>query len=536
MLYGKIKRIRTHGRLIFLDIIHGDMEAQIMLNVGPLVKSGTYSQAEIANRVNTMQTGDYYAFTGRPQRAKQGTLSLNVTELPQLLSPSLHTVPDKVTNVGTMARFPQLDLVLNRKRRDLLRLRHVIESTIDHYLSRQDFIRVNTPILAADTGGAVARPFETQANEFSATPLQLRIAPELALKKLVAADLGPVFEIGPNFRNEGLDTTHNPEFSTCEFYLPFADLDTLMTMTEELFSSIQKACEIAVNERLFSLEKFALRGTPFKRLAFLPTLLDQIRLSVSEFHFPRVLDEGSAKELLALFSQLEIPVPANPTVARLLDSLSSHFLEPMCVEPTFITGYPAIMSPLSKSYLDSETGHIVAARAELFIHGTEYCNMYEEENDPFLQARKFFHQSHGEAADRNAYGYPLDAEEIKKRLTPGQQYFVRVLEMGLPPTGGWGGGIERLVMLFGGAKKISDVLPFGNLRSVVAMGTSVAKGGDEKAPVGFAGLVNEAIAKMGVKSPALITNKGERGTEEPLESKIGPMSSDFLSNIVKIHG
>lgn len=307
----------------------------------------------------------------------------------------------------------------------------------------------------------------------------------------------------------GLDTTHNPEFTTCEFYLPFAGLDTLMAMTEGLFSSIQKACDKAVDERLSSLQKFAFHRIPFKRMAFLPTLLDQIRLSVPEFRFPRTLDEESAKELLEIFSQLEIPMPANPTIARLLDGLSSHFLEPMCVEPTFITEYPAIMSPLSKSYLDPETGHIVAARAELFINGTEYCNMYEEENDPFLQARKFFHQTHGEAADRNAYGYPLEAEEIQKRLTPGQQYFVRVLEIGLPPTGGWGGGIERLVMLFGGAKRISDVLPFGNLRSVVAMGTSVAKGGEEKAPVGFAGLVNEAIAKMGVKNPAPNAKKDE---------------------------
>lgn len=282
-----------------------------------------------------------------------------------------------------------------------------------------------------------------------------------------------------------------------------------MAMTEELLSSVQKACDKAISGRLSSLETFPLYSIPFKRLAFLPTLLDQIRLSVPEFRFPRTLNEESGEELLALFSQLEIPVPANPTIARLLDGLSSHFLEPMCKAPTFITEYPAIMSPLSKSYLDPETGHIVAARAELFINGTEYCNMYEEENDPFLQARKFFHQTHGEAADRNAYGYPLEASEIKKRLTPGQQYFVRVLEMGLPPTGGWGGGIERLVMLFGGAKKISDVLPFGNLRSVVAMGTSVAKGVEEKSHVGFSELVNDAIVNMGIRSPANDARKEE---------------------------
>lgn len=307
----------------------------------------------------------------------------------------------------------------------------------------------------------------------------------------------------------GLDATHNPEFTTCEFYLPFAGLDTLMAMTEELFSAMQEACDKAVDERLSSLEKFGFQGIPFKRIPFLPTLLDQIRLSVPIFWFPRTLDEESAKDLLPLFSQLHLPIPANPTMARLLDVLSSHLLEPMCVEPTFITEYPAIMSPLSKSYLDQETGHTVAARAELFINGTEYCNMYEEENDPFLQARKFFHQSHGEAADRDAYGYPLGVEDIKKGLTPGQQYFVRVLEMGLPPTGGWGGGIERLVMLFGGAKRISDVLPFGNLRSVIAMGTAVGKGVEEKPVVGFAGLVDDAIAKMGVKSPASTTRGGK---------------------------
>jgi lysyl-tRNA synthetase class 2 len=283
---------------------------------------------------------------------------------------------------------------------------------------------------------------------------------------------------------QGLDATHNPEFTTCEFYLPFASLNTLMAMTEDMFSALQSACNQAISQRLVSLDtpdRPLASGTsfPFHRLAFLPTLLDQIRISIPQFRFPQTLNENCAEELLPLFAQLEIPVPANPTTARLLDALSSHFLEPMCIEPTFITEYPAIMSPLSKSYIDPETGHLVAARAELFINGTEYANMYEEENDPFLQARKFFHQSHGEAAGRDAYGHPLDDEDIKKRLSPGQQYFVRVLEMGLPPTGGWGGGIERLVMFFGGAKKIGDVLPFGSLRNVIAMGTAVGKGSEE---------------------------------------------------------
>jgi lysyl-tRNA synthetase class 2 len=201
--------------------------------------------------------------------------------------------------------------------------------------------------------------------------------------------------------------------------------------------------------------------------------MEQIRPLAPGFRFPSSFTEESAMNIAPLFSQLRIELPANPTTARLLDALASHLLEPLCKEPTFITHHPSIMSPLAKSFLDPETGHSVSARAELFVNETELINMYEEENDPFQQARNFLQQSHGEAALKDTFGQHLDAEEVKERLTPGQRYYVRVLEMGLPPTGGWGAGIERLVMHFGGAKKIGDVLPFGNLRNVVAMGTSI---------------------------------------------------------------
>lgn len=372
-------------------------------------------------------------------------------------------------------------MVLNRRRRDLLRLRHIIENEIGKYLDNLGFTKVTTPILGADTGGAIARPFATTSISYPSSQLKLRIAQELPLKKLVAAGLGRVYEIGPNFRNEGIDTTHNPEFTTCEFYRPYATLNDLMVMTEHMLVQIHQAILVrrTSNEpNLTSLpETPFLPILPFKRLHFIKTLAHAILPKAPSFRFPRSLTESSVPEFLDLFATLNIAVPENPTLPRLLDALGSYFLEPMCTEPTFITHYPAIMSPLAKSFIDPDTGHLVSARAELFVKGIEYANMYEEENDPFAQAQKFLAQARyldepePNSSDRGSLREGLE------RLTPGQRYYIKVLEMGLPPTGGWGAGIERLVMLFGGAKRIGDVLPFGTLRGVVAMGTEVDQRG-----------------------------------------------------------
>ena len=425
-------------------------------------------------------TDDLVAFQGFPWRTNSGELSLNASDLPKLLSPSLHSLPTSVSDENTLARFPQLDLLLNRSKRDLLRLRHIIDTTLHSYFNSLGFTKVTTPILGADTGGAVARPFLTSSSAHPSKPLKLRIAQELALKKLVAAGMGRVYEIGPNFRNEGIDATHNPEFTTCEFYRPFANLEDLMDMTEDMFTRIHQSIVDQRNSKanLSTLPDAAfIPVRPFKRLHFLKALADAIHSHAPDFRLPRDLSNpDSATEILSLFEQLGMAAPANPTMPRLLDALSSRFLEPLCDAPTFITHYPAVTSPLAKSFVDAETGHAVAARAELFVGGVEYANMYEEENDPFAQARKFLDQARlqlldddddDDAGPRCAHDAPGPG------LTPGQKYYVKVLEMGLPPTGGWGAGMERLTMLFGGAKRIADVLPFGTLRSVVAMGTEI---------------------------------------------------------------
>jgi lysyl-tRNA synthetase class 2 len=264
-----------------------------------------------------------------------------------------------------------------------------------------------------------------------------------------------------------------------------------MQITQNLLCTIHSACEEPITDRLHSLQgpykelqaSFQ-PGTQFNKIPFLPTLMDQINMVAPDFRLPKLLSEDAVPQITLLFEKLKLPLPASPTIARLLDSLASHFIEPLCQEPTFITNHPAIMSPLAKSFVDPDTGHLVSARAEFFVRGTEYINMYEEENDPFLQAQKFLMQTEnegkGQDLDLSRYGNDeiAIAKAVNSRLTPGQRYYIRVLEMGLPPTGGWGCGIDRLVMLFGGAKRINDVLPFGNLRNVIAMGTD-GKGGVE---------------------------------------------------------
>jgi lysyl-tRNA synthetase class 2 len=273
---------------------------------------------------------------------------------------------------------------------------------------------------------------------------------------LIIGGLKRVYELGPAFRNEGVDHTHNPEFQICEFYHAYATLDDLMTMTEELLRGIDAAISNARSkEHLSAIPecKVNFNSAVFKRAEFIPSLIEKIGQPLPDLDSPT-----ATSDVTSLFSKLSLPLPTSPTLPRLLDALAGHYLEPASHDtPLFITHHPACMSPLAKHFLCPQTGQTVSARAELFIAGREFANMYEEENSPFAQEEKF-------AAQRVLRGG--DAEAMT-----GDEGYVRALEWGLPPTGGWGCGMERLVMLFAGRERIADVLPFGHLRNVVALGT-----------------------------------------------------------------
>jgi len=357
----------------------------------------------------------------------------------------------------TRIRNRHVDFLVNNEASDIIRVRSHIIQYIRDFLLKDKFLEVQTPLIAGDAGGAIAKPFNTVATEFSDRQLALRIAPEIWLKRLVIGGMDRVFEIGPAFRNEGLDATHNPEFTTCEFYKSFADLEDLMGMTEQMLSGLANLVKDLQKYPLKALpeldtDQFA---APFKRIQFVPALEEALKQKL-----PDLTANDAAEKLIAVFHERSLAIPASPTLPRLLDKLSSIYIEPHCSTPTFITHHPACLAPLSKSFLDRNTQQPVSARAELFIQHREIANMYEEENSPFEQREKFVQQA------------KWRDDENKAQV---DESYLEALNYGLPPTGGWGCGIDRLVMLFSGTRRISDVLAFGSLRNVVNLGNTPTK-------------------------------------------------------------
>ena len=393
----------------------------------------------------------------------------------------MEQIPEKLTDAKTRMHERHVDMLVNREVIDVLRLRAEITKHMrDHFHSKR-FLEFQTPILAENAGGAVARPFVTQATEFRNKDLALRIAPELWLKRLVVGGVDKVFEIGPAFRNEGVDATHNPEFTMCEFYSAYTNLPDLINETEELLFSLAKHSQELISTQLTSLPSIDLsRFTrPFKQVEFIPGLEEAVGI-----RFPKLTAEDALPELLAVLKLAGIRVPGEVpnSLPKLLDRLAAIYLEPMSFkEPLFLTNHPICMSPLAKGFLCQKTYQLVSARAELFVGGRELANMYEEENDPEEQKRKLaahrnlVNKPNGEIGFENspeeesATTLAEEAERDEWEASPLDQSYIRALDYALPPTGGWGCGVERLVMLFSGANRISDCLSFGTLRNVVGL-------------------------------------------------------------------
>ncbi|OPB44299.1 Aspartyl-tRNA synthetase [Trichoderma guizhouense] len=495
-LSGRIRSKRVVGSsLIFLDITNEFQKVQIMINKSKVASEEESRVHKFRLLKNLIQVGDHISVTGVATRTNTGQLSLEARELPELLSPSMEQVPEKLTDPKTKMQERHVDMLVNRDVVDILRLRAEIMKQIrDHFHSKR-FLEFQTPILAENAGGAVARPFVTRATEFRGKDLALRIAPELWLKRLVVGGVDKVFEMGPAFRNEGVDATHNPEFTMCEFYSAYTNLPDLIKETEELIYSLAKHSQELISTQLTTLPPIDLSKftRPFKQVEFIPALEEAIGI-----RFPKLTaEDGALPELLAILklSGIEIPGEVPTSLPKLLDRLAATYLEPMSfTEPILITHHPACMSPLAKSFLCPKTYQLVSARAELFIGGRELANMYEEENNPEEQKRKLaVHRSlvnkpdgtvgfaepaalDGDAADANAE--IVEVEEDEWEASPLDQSYVKALDYGLPPTGGWGCGVERLVMLFSGANRISDCLSFGTIRNVV--GLSADEKGNEK--------------------------------------------------------
>ena len=365
-----------------------------------------------------------------------------------------------------------MEFLLNPRLADIVRLRSEITKFLRQWLLDEGHIEVQTPILADAAGGATARPFLTSSTEFPNRQITLRIAPELWLKRLVMGGFERIFEIGPSFRNEGkypglksildnpdkslgIDLSHNPEFTTCEFYRSYADIEELINITERMFLGLSRVVSSVVHSECPALIPPKIDfSPPLPRLDFILAIEKAIGRRLPELTRP-----DAQAQLILLLNDCQILLPSSPTLPRLLDKLSAKYLEPQCIGPTWIVNHPECLSPLSKSFIHQYTQQRVSARAELFVRNTELVNCYEEENSPIEQRRKF--------EDQLQY-HPRDVEAVI------DEKYLEALEWGLPPTGGWGCGIDRLCMLFSGTSRIADVLSFGTLQNVVAR-TGMAK-------------------------------------------------------------
>lgn len=456
---GKITSIRKSGKaMYFIDLVQDGAKVQIVASN----KLMQMTKQDFDEAHAFFRKGDFISCVGYPSITNVGELSLKLSRAIKLASPCLNLmiIPEKITDKGLINSNRVLNYLVNADLKQKLIIKSIVTQTIRQFFIDREFIEVQTPMLGGLGTGANAEPFKTVLNALKSTSddsskyLQLRVAPELWLKKLVIGGFDKIFEIGQNFRNEGIDLTHNPEFTTCEFYQSFTNLNELMVITEDLLKTIYETLKSKnlslVEKQLPSLS--ALESGLFPKYEFIPTL--ELKTGV------KLPTELTTESLIEYYDKIGIEVPQMKSPSNLLDNLSSIYLESISQDtktPIFIYNQPSVLSPLAKSAMVKYDNRIydISLRFELFILGKEYINSYEEENSPFEQSKKFKLQQMAKSQFND-----------NEMLIPDWEY-IKLMEYGLPPTGGWGCGIDRLCMLFSGSERLEEVLSFGNIRDVV---------------------------------------------------------------------
>jgi lysyl-tRNA synthetase class 2 len=431
---GRMMLRRLMGKASFTHI--QDMSGRIQL----YIKQDEVTP-EVYEAFKDWDLGDIIGAEGLLFKTKTGELSVRVQKI-CLLTKAIRPLPDKfhgLTDQETRYRQRYLDLIANDETRHTFLVRSKITDSIRQFLKEHDFLEVETPMMQVLAGGAAAKPFVTHHQALD-MPLYLRIAPELYLKRLVVGGFERVFEINRNFRNEGVSTRHNPEFTMLEFYQAYADYHDLMTMTESMFKRI--ANDVLGTEQ-FTYQEVALDfSKPFERISLKNSILKCNPTLTAA-------DIDTLEAARKTVKKLEIPVQESDGLGKIQVAIFDKTVEHQLLQPTFITEYPAEVSPLARLNDDNP---FITDRFELFVTGREIANGFSELNDPEDQAARF-HQQMAEKAAGDDEAMPFDAD------------YIAALEHGLPPTAGEGIGIDRLVMMFTNSPSIRDVILFPHMRA-----------------------------------------------------------------------
>lgn len=435
VIAGRIMSWRDMGKACFIDVLDGTGRIQVYIKINDIGEN-------FYNELSKWDIGDIICVEGFVFKTRRGEISVHAQKL-TLLAKSLLPLPDKFHGLkDTDLRYRQryVDLIVNPEVKDTFIKRSIIIRTIRNYLDNKGFIEVETPILNTIAGGATARPFITHHNTLN-MDLFLRIAPELYLKRLIVGGMEKVYEIGRLFRNEGMDIKHNPEFTSIELYEAYVDYNAMMEHTENIICECAKAVG---NSNMITYQGQEINlSKPFRRITMIDAVKEVTGIDFAEFI-------GDDEKALKVAKQFGFDTNGKNTWGDILNLTFEEKVEETLVQPTFVYDYPVEVSPLTKRKKDNPR---LVERFELFITRREMANAYSELNDPIDQRERFLHQMKlREAGDDEANLIDED--------------FIRALEYGMPPTGGLGIGIDRLVMLLTDSSSIRDVLLFPTMKSI----------------------------------------------------------------------
>lgn len=431
---GRVMAIRGHGKTCFMDMQDKTGRIQVY------VRKDVIGEENYA-LIKLMDIGDTVGITGTAFRTHMGELSIKAASI-EMLSKSLRPLPEKwhgLKDVETRYRQRYVDLIVNPEVRETFVKRSQIIKSVREVLDSHDFLEVETPILNTIAGGAAARPFISYHNALD-MQVYMRIAPELYLKRLIVGGMDRVYEMGRVFRNEGIDNRHNPEFTSVEIYQAYADYRDMMDLTEEV---VVKTAEKVLGTTTINYEGTTIElASPWKRMSMIE--------AVKEYSGKDFTNVTDLEEARAIAKELNVAIEPTFGIGKIINACFEEYVEDKLVQPTFITGHPKEISPLAKSNPENPE---ITDRFEAYIYGREICNGFTELNDPIDQKERFLKQVE-ERANGDEEANMMDED------------FVNALEYGLPPTGGLGIGIDRLVMFLTNSSTIRDVLFFPTMKPI----------------------------------------------------------------------